>query len=179
MAEIADNELQQLVEARNFLKSLYDDGATRTELLKVARKKFPNLQAPELDAQAKVEELGAGLTKKIDDFLSEQKKLKEEGEVSAFKERIDRVVKDRGYTKEGTEKLLGIMKDRGINDPDDAAIIFEASLPKESTKPRNFSSRMNFITPDGKDDEVYNRLMSDPDQFVADELMNALSGKEE
>lgn len=185
MAEISDAELAELTQARTLLKSLYDDSAVGFEFRKIVKKKYPSASIPELQAIEKTEELGTGLTKKveemsagamkkIDDFLAARAKEKEETDVDKFAERINSLAKTRGYTKEGTEKLLTLMKERGIQNPEDAAVIFEASQPKAPKKPVQFSSRMQFVSPDSKDDEAFNKLMSDPDQFMVDEMLTAI-----
>jgi len=187
MADIADNELAELRQAHALLKSLYADAGVGMDFRKIVKKKFPSASIPELDAVTRTEELSTSLDKRVSDGMAElnkriegfenaRKKEKEEADVNAFSARVEKIAKERGYTKEGTDKLLGIMKERGIQNPEDAAIVFEASQPKPATKPREFSSRMQFITPNGKDDEGFKKLMSDPDQFMMDEMMAALSG---
>lgn len=186
MAEINDSELAELQQARNLLKSLYDDNAVGFKFRKLVKEKYPNASIPELQAVQQAEELGTGLTKrvdemsagamkKIDDFLAARAKEREDADVEKFSQRIDKIAKDRGYTKEGTEKLLGLMKERGIQNPEDAAVIFETTQPKASKTPRQFSSRMAFVSPDGKDDESFKQLMADPDQWMGDQLMTAIA----
>lgn len=190
MADINDAELAELRQAHALLKSLHADSTVGMDFKRLVKKAFPKASIPELEAIEKTEELGTGLTKKvdeiqtaltkkIDDFLEARNKEKEETQVAAFAATIDKIAKERGYTKEGTEKLLGLMKERGIQNPEDAAIIFETTQPKPTPKPREFSSRMNFITSDGKEDEQFDKLMRDPEQFMVDEMLTALAeGKE-
>ena len=84
------------------------------------------------------------------------------------------MVKERGYTEEGQKKLIELMKTKGIREPEDAAIIFETMQPKVKTAPKQFSSRMAFVSPDGKEDESFKQLMGDTDQWFGDEFANAL-----
>ena len=189
MPEITDAELAELKQAHTLLKSLYADSGVGFDFRKLVKKKFPNASMPELQAIEKteelgevvkkqVEELGTNLTKKIDGFLDARKKEREEADVAAFSERINKIVKERGYTKEGEEKLLGLMKERGIQNPEDAAVIFESTQPKPVVKQRGFSSKMPFISPSGEKDELFDKLMGDPDQFMMDEMTAALNGTE-
>lgn len=186
MAEVNDAVLAEYQQAHTLLKSLYADAGEGMNFRKLVKKVYPKASIPELDAVTRTEEIGSDLDKrfkavettlstKMEGFLSERAKEKEELEVNAFSARIDKIVKDRGYTKEGTEKLLGLMKERGIQDPDDAVVIFESRQPKEAPKARQHSSRMNFITPDNKEDESFKRLMADPEQFMVDEMMAAFA----
>lgn len=187
MADISDAELAELKRAHELLKSLYADGAVGMDFRKIVKKKYPNAVIPELDAVNKVDEVGGALekrfgefetnlTKKIDGFLDARKKEREDDDVAEFQTRVKNVVKERGYTKEGEEGLLKLMKDKGVSDPHDAAILFEAGQPKVKGKPRSFSTRMDFIRPDNKEDEAFKALMADPEQYAMDALTEAIDG---
>lgn len=185
--EIDDKEVENLRRASNLLQALYADPGLSVEFQRIVKKKFPNAQTPTLDVieagskaqsdlKAEIEKLSKDVSGKIDGFLEARKKEQEEAQVNAFADRFGKVVKDRGYTKEGEEKLLAIMKERGIQNPEDAAILFEASQPKETRKPRPFSTRMDFVSASGEKDEALEKLLSDPEQYMMDELTSALSG---
>ena len=185
MAEINDAELAELRKLQAFHKSLYDDNSVGMEFRKLIRKKYPQASIPELDAleaaeksgssiEKKFEELSKGATEKIDKFLSDRQKEQDDAAVAAYQARFDKMVKDRGYTEEGQKKLIELMKTKGIREPEDAAIIFETMQPKVKTAPKQFSSRMAFVSPDGKEDESFKQLMGDTDQWFGDEFANAL-----
>lgn len=191
MPEINDAEYAELKQAHTLLKSLYADSSVGFDFRKLVKKKYPDASMPELEAVVKteqlggelvkkVDELGIGLNKKIDEFFAQREKEREESRVADFANRVNKVVKDRGYTKEGEAKLLELMKTEGINDPQNAAIIFESRQPKLERKKREFSSRMAFVSPEGKEDAAFEKLMSDPDQFMMDEMLTVLNnGAEE
>ena len=185
MAEINDAELAELRKLQAFHKSLYDDNSVGMEFRKLIRKKYPQASIPELDAleaaeksgssiEKKFEELSKGTTEKIDKFLSDRQKEQDDAAVAAYQARFDKMVKERGYTEEGQKKLIELMKTKGIREPEDAAIIFETMQPKVKTAPKQFSSRMAFVSPDGKEDESFKQLMGDTDQWFGDEFANAL-----
>ena len=186
MAEINDAELAELRKLQAFHKSLYDDNSVGMEFRKLIRKKYPQASIPELDAleaaeksgssiEKKFEELSKGATEKIDKFLSDPQKEQDDSAVAAYQARFDKMVKDRGYTEEGQKKLIELMKTKGIREPEDAAIIFETMQPKIKPAAKQFSSRMAFVSPDGKDDESFKQLMADPDQWMGDQLMTAIA----
>ena len=190
MAEVNDAELSELRRLQAFHKSLYDDGSVGMDFRKLIKKKYPNAVIPELDALVKAEEIGADLSKKtgettdaamkkIDDFLAKEAKKEEDRQVADFEGRINTRAKERGYTEDGTKKLLELMKERNIPNPEDAAVIFEARQPKAKAAPRQFSSRMDFISADDKDDDKFKQLMADPEQYMMDEMMAALQPAEE
>lgn len=185
MAEINDAELAELRKLQAFHKSLYDDNSVGMEFRKLIRKKYPQASIPELDAleaaeksgssiEKKFEELSKGATEKIDKFFSDRQKEQDDSAVAAYQARFDKMVKERGYTEEGQKKLIELMKTKGIREPEDAAIIFETMQPKVKTAPKQFSSRMAFVSPDGKEDESFKQLMGDTDQWFGDEFANAL-----
>jgi len=190
MAEINDAELAELRKLQAFHKSLYDDAAVGMDFRKLIRKRYPQASIPELDALVKAEEAGTsiekkfeelskGATEKIDKFLSDRQKEQDDAAVAAYQARFDAMVKDRGYTEEGQKKLIELMKTKGIREPEDAAIIFETMQPKVKAAPKQFSSRMAFVSPDGKDDESFKELMNDPDQWMGDQLMTAIANNHE
>jgi len=190
MAEINDFELAELRKLQAFHKSLYDDAAVGMDFRKLIRRKYPQASIPELDALAKAEETGSaiekkfeelskGATEKIDKFLTDRQKEQDDAAVAAYQERFDKMVKARGYTEDGQKKLIELMKAKGIREPEDAAIIFETMQPKIKPAAKQFSSRMAFVSPDGKDDESFKDLMRDPDQWMGDQLMTAIAENHE
>ncbi len=172
MPEISDAALAELQQAHSLLKALHSDSKIGFDFRKMVKQKFPNASIPELEVLGKTEEFGANLEKKLDDFLKAQEKKELDGKVRDFDTRLKKIAKDRGYTEEGEKKLLEIMATTGVQTPEDAVILFEARQPKDSAKPRQFSSRMQFIEKQGKDDADFDNLMNDPEQWMADQLMN-------
>lgn len=181
MAEIDEATLDEYKRAATILKALHGDSATSLPFKKLVKQKFPDAVMPELDAIKAVEDAEEKVSKKanegvaevkkmVEDMLADRKKEKEDGRVEDFKKRIARVVEDRGYTEDGEKKLLEIMQSRNIEDPDDAAIIFEARTPKEPVAPRSYSTRWNPIVSEGKDDQDFNNLMADPEQWMMDQM---------
>ena len=185
MADISDAELAELRKAHNLLLSLHGDAETSIELQKLVNKKFPKAKSAELAAVERIEaaetnigkkaeESNAEVRKMVQDLIDERKKEKEEAQIESFQARVTRVAEERGYTKEGTDKLLEVMKERGISNPEDAAVIFESRQPKPKPEYKPHSTRMNFISPDSKDDPDFKRLMDDPEQYMVDEMLSAI-----
>ncbi len=172
-------------QATALLKALHDDSSTGLELQKLVKRKFPTATTPTLDAISKTEELGSdlakrfeelskGATEKIDKFLTDRAKEREDAEVANYQSRFDKLMKDRGYTEDGQKKVIELMKTKNIRDPEDAVVLFEASQPKEKQSTKPYSSRFNFVEKNGKDDESFNRLMADPDGWMMDEMYASL-----
>jgi hypothetical protein len=185
MADVDDNELSELKRAAAILKELSADGDTGIELKKLMKKKWPKWKDAELEALEQVasaeekigkvaEEKMSKVEKMVTDLIAERAKEKEEAGVDAFKRRLDKVREDYGYTEEGVSKILDLMKDRGITNPEDAAIIFEKHQPAPAAEHKPYTTRMNFVRPDGKDDQSFKDLMADPEQWAVDEMFAAL-----
>jgi hypothetical protein len=185
MAEIDDGQLAEFKRAAAILKELSADNATGIELKKLMKKKWPTWSDPELDALEVVTKAEEKIGKRADDsvaelktmlqsVIDERKKEKEDSTVEAFKKRLDKVRDDYGYTEEGVNKILEVMKDRGIQNPEDAAIIFEKNQPAPVAEHKPYTTRMAFVRPDGKDDQSYKDLMTDPEQWAVDEMYASL-----
>ena len=178
-------QLAEYQKAAKLLQELHADSATSLPLKKLLKQKYPTWSDPELEAEDKIakaaETVGkqandsvAEVKKMVEDLLNERKQEREEAQVNGFKAKVQKVRDDYGYTEEGMSKVLELMKDRGITDPEDAAVIFEKRQPKTAPEHKPYTGRMQFITPDSKDDPDFKKLMSDPDQFMVDEMYASL-----
>lgn len=179
--EIDTGELALLRASHKMLDTLYGDPEKGLEFKKLIKGKFPTAQVPDLDAVSATEKLLKPIVERLDKRDADEAKRAEDAKVNDLQKRFDAVSKDHGLTEEGQKKLLGIMKDRSIGNPEDAIVIFEKSLPKPSKTSKPYSSRMNFITAEGEKDADFQKLMTDPDAFMVDgmvEAINELKGKE-
>jgi hypothetical protein len=185
MPEIEDGQLNELKRAAAILKELSADNATGIELKKLMKKKWPTWNDPELAALEEIskaeEKVGKAADEKmskvekmVNDLIAERAKEKEEAGVDAFKKRLDKVREDYGYTEEGVSKILEVMKERGITNPEDAAIVFEKNQPAPAAERKPYTTRMQFVRPDGKEDQSFKDLMADPEQWAVDEMFAAL-----
>jgi hypothetical protein len=178
-------QVAELKKANDLLQALHGDAATSLQFKKLVKSKFPNWSDPELDAAEKIaaarEEVSKGASEEItevkkmlQEIRDERKKEQEDNKVGKFKEKIEEVRQSYGYTEEGMQKVLELMDQRGITDPEDAAIIFEKRQPKQPAEHKPYSSRMAFVQANGKEDQSFKNLMADPDQWMEDEFRNIL-----
>ena len=115
------------------------------------------------------------MVERLDKRDAEDTKRAEDAKVTDLQTRFDRIAKDHGLTEEGQKKLLGIMRDRNIGNPEDAIVIFEKDLPKAGKGAKPYSSRMNFVTAEGEKDEKFKQLMTDPDAFMVDGMVDMVN----
>lgn len=178
-------QFAEIQKAQAVLKELLTDSSTSLDLKRMMKKKHPEWNDPELEAAEKIAaakaEVGkeatdsvAEVKKMVQDLLDERKKDKDESALNDFKSRVNKVREDYGYTEEGMNKVLEVMKERGITEPEDAAIIFEKRAPKPAPEHKPYTGRMSFVSPSSKDDPNFNKLMNDPEQFMVDEMFASL-----
>jgi hypothetical protein len=173
--QIDSEELALYRAGHGMLEKLYADPEEGIGFKRLIKKKFPLAQVPDLEAVGAAEKMFRTITDRLDKQDDERKKEREEFQVKDLQGRFDRVAKDHGLTEEGQKKLIGIMRDRNIGNPEDAVVIFEKDLPKATKASKPFSSRMSFITADGDKDADYHKLMTDPDAFMVDGMMASLA----
>lgn len=172
--QIDSDQLALLTAGHKMLEQLYADPEKGMEFKKIIKAKYPTASVPDLEAVSAVEKMFKPLEERLNKFDAERAKEREDGRVAEFQSRFDRVVKDNGYTEDGQKRLLDLMKTRGIQNPEDAAVLFEKDMPKPSKASKPYSSRMNFVTSDGEKDADFNKLMTDPDAFMVDGMMTAI-----
>lgn len=169
---VDSDELALLRAGHKMMDQLFADPEKGVEFKKQIKAKYPNVSIPDLDAMSAVEKMLEPIKKRLDDRDAEEKKSREDSQVRDLQSRFDRIAKDHGLTQEGQQKLLGIMKDRSIGNPEDAIVIFNKDLPKAG-KAKPYTSRMSFVEADGEKDADFNKLMTDPDAFMIDGMVGA------
>lgn len=175
MAEIADAELARFRASSELLEQLYQDAETSKELKRLVKKKFPKANIPELDAADEATKQFDALRERMDKNDAAAAEAAKKREESDFQATIDRVADARGYTDEGKKKLLDIMQSRRIYDPEAAANEFDRLTPKPSPASKGYSSSWNFIKKDGKDDASFDQLVSDPDNWMVENMSRELA----
>ena len=179
--QIDSDQLALLAAGHKMLEQLYADPEAGLDFKKIIKKKFPQAAVPDLDAVTATEKLIKPLEERLNKWDADRVKEKEDGQVRDLQTRFDRITKDHGLTEEGQKKLLGIMRDRNIGNPEDAIVIFEKDLPKAGKGAKPYSSRMNFVTAEGEKDEKFKQLMTDPDAFMVDgmvDMVNEMKNKD-
>jgi len=120
-----------------------------------------NARTPELDQVQVVSEPLTAMNQKIDTFIAETKKERQERETN---ERINALkvqhstgiaqLRRDGYTDEGIAAIETLMQEKGLLDPIDAAAIYEKAHPPQAPATPSGSGAWNFaegITDDQAD----------------------------
>lgn len=136
--EIPKGELDTLRRAYGLLDKLWNDPKQALAFKKIAKEVEPTLKVPDLDLVSQVTaanderysaltEQNKALTERLDKWQAESR---EKDELSKLGSTFDKVRADYKLTDEGVEKVVGLMRDRQISDPEAAAALWERSQPK-------------------------------------------------
>jgi hypothetical protein len=175
--------LDLAVRAKALHDQLYNDGDLGPSYQALIGKKYPTVQTPDKIAAPYVARLDA-TDKKLEDFLAEQKKEREDAEQARlqadFNSRWAGVVKDYELTAEGEEKLEQLMKDRKIADPEAAAALYfrqnpppAAPITPASIAPQGWARDMGIQHADDDTDSKF--LISNPDGWADKEAAAVLT----
>lgn len=138
MAEVPDSELALLRSAAALTDEIWNDPKHGLALKQAVKAKRPNLSIPEIDVPEVV-------LKPVNDQISSMKEIldRQAAELAAmkqaaadkdleagFRSKLDAAKNRFGLTDEGVEKTIELMRERQIADPEAAAALHIASLPK-------------------------------------------------
>src|SRR5215467_8744834 len=114
--EIEDEEynfLKGRQQVADFVETIYNDPALSKEAKRLIKKKYPDMQIPDLDIEDRFE-------KRLDDDKKEREEAarvaREEEQDKRYKELRGKTQKDYGLTDEGMADLEKFMLERNIGD---------------------------------------------------------------
>jgi hypothetical protein len=168
MPQISDDEYRYLHgrrEVADFVESIYNDPQLTKEAKRLIKKKYPNLQIPDLEIDDKVESRFAQ-EKKLREDAEKAARQKEEDE--RYKKERERTQKDYGFTDEAMTKLERLMLEKNIGDYDVAASYMASKEPKVS-EPTNESRFWSHEKQDG-----FAEIAKDPEKWAEKEIMGAI-----
>ena len=122
--QIDSDDLALLRAGHKMMDTLFSDPTEGASFKKLIKTKFPTVSIPDLDAVSAVEKIIQPLQKRLDDRDAREAKEREDRQIEDLQTRFDKISKAHGLTEEGQKKLIGIMKDRNIGNPEDAGVIF-------------------------------------------------------
>lgn len=126
MAEIADSALAELQAAYKLLDAVMKNPKTKAKAHAILKELNPNASIPEYDIQQTVSSETAALRKELADLRTE---LKSEKELSDYTQQFDKAASKFGVTSEGKDKVLKLMHERGIRDPEAGMLLFNDMNP--------------------------------------------------
>jgi hypothetical protein len=173
--------LDQMYRAHTLHSTLHADPNVRTHYERLIKHKYPATQT--------TDDMAAPYVKRIDETDSRIKALEEslakekEENLAArrqsdFNGQWDQAVKDHDMTAEGEEALAKFMKDRSLQDPESAALLYFKHNPKPAS-PQDGGGLMPKtwgIGPlPGEDPESSKMLMENPERWADQEAANVIN----
>jgi hypothetical protein len=170
MAEIDDNELRILRGSKAVMDKLVSNPETKYQAEALIKKNHPNVVTTADRAKPFVDRMNA-TDKKIDDFITEIRNTKADGELNSSFGRL----RSAGYTDEGIDKIKKIMIDEKIGNPEAVAAWWEKQNPPEPQEPSVFApSDWGFGASDAEKDEHLKLQWSDEDRWADIEAGRAI-----
>jgi len=130
--EITDEEynfLKGRAQVADFVESIYNDPALTTEAKRLIKKKYPDMQIPDLDMEDRFNQRLDAEKKERD----EAAKAKADADAETrFKELRAKTQKEYGFTDEGMKDLEKFMLEKNIGDYEVAASYRASKEPKPS-----------------------------------------------
>jgi hypothetical protein len=159
------NYLRGRTQVADFVESIYNDPNLNAEAKRLIKKKYPQLQIPDLDIRDEIDKRFAEEKKARTD--EEAVKAREADEARWKKER-DEVKARYNFTDEGMEKVEKMMVEKNVGDYDVAASYVAAKEPKPSEAQFD-TFRWNHEKQAGWQD-----IAKDPEGWGRSELMKAM-----
>ena len=143
----------------------------------------PNAVTPELDQEQVIQEPISNVEKKLDAFIEETKKEREEREknerIAALKNKhTDGIaaLRRQGWTDDGIAGVEKLMEEKGLLDPLDAAAIYEKAHPPQMPATPSGSTAWNFAEGIGDDQADIKKLLETKGQndLVVEKMANSV-----
>lgn len=149
--ELTEEQVRANQALHQTLQKIVAHPEARTLLQKARKVVEPDAVIPELDQRSAADTTISDLTKKLDDFITTQKKEREEAIEAAHKADVEKRMmegftrlKQAGVTDDGIEGVKKIMEAEGILNPEIAWAHFEKLHPQPEPVLPNGTSGWNF-----------------------------------
>ena len=178
---------QNQLRAEQLIYDLWNDSEFGPKVRALAKKKFNDIKTVDDDPTvASIRAENADLKKKFDELQEQFNKRAEERQQAQTQREleagIDAAQRKFALTEEGRIKMLDLMKERRIFDPEAAAALVAHSTIPEAPKPTWQPTKANLFgsaesedkykklhtNPDGFLDDEFNKFFSNPDEYVAE-----------
>ena len=166
--QISDEEfnfLQGRRQVADFVESIYNDPQLTREAKALIKKKYPNLQIPDFDIEARVEDR---LNKDREERNAAEEKKRRDEEDAEFKRQRKATQDKHHFTDEAMTRLEQMMVDRNIGNYDDAATLMAAREPRAS-EPTYDNHFYNFDKQDS-----FKEIAKDPEAWGRAEIIKAI-----
>ena len=180
--EIDELEYAELKRVEQVAKLIGGNQKAREMLQQAVALAAPDQAGPEIRIRQEVTEKVSGIEKKLDDWMAEQAKDREERQAAEARRDLENrwsasraKARDAGYTEEGLTELESFMEKNGVADHELAIPAFERLHPPPEPVVSG-GSRWNFFDQAANaNDEAMKALMSGNDeQFLGTQIPLAL-----
>lgn len=165
-----DRWIKQQIQTVQFIESIYNDPALNAEAKALIKKKYPNINIPDLDIRNEVKSM-LDADRQARETVEKEKRQQEEER--QFTERRTATQQKYGFTDEAMKDLEKLMVERNVGDYEVAASFLAAQNPKPSDTGFD-DNRWNHAKQDG-----FKEIAADPEAWGRAEILKALRNDQE
>ena len=170
--QIADEEytfLRNRAQVADFVESIYNDPALNKEAKRLIKKKYPQMQIPDLDIEDRVEARFAEEKTRRDEQAAKDDKAKQDADEQKWKDRRKEIQDEYGFTDDAMKDLEKMMVERNIGDYEVAASFKASRDPKPSDSDFE-TGRWDYPSTPG-----FEQIAKDPEAWGRNEILKALN----
>ena len=171
--EVSDEEynfLQGRRQVADFVESIYNDPTLTKEAKALIKKKYPQVQIPDLDLE---EKFNQRFDEDKREREAERKAAREAEQDKRINEARAKVQQEYGFTEDGMKDLEKMMVERNIGDYEAAATFHASKNPKQSEA--NYSNGLW----DHQKQENFGEISKDPEGWARNEFLSAMRRDQE
>ena len=177
MVQISARDLQMQRDMLTLFDKVWNDKDVGQQVRRKAKEIRPEINIPDdhpivQQSQARSAELETKLTALDTAFNEYKSKAENSAAEGRLRNQLGEVQSKFGFTDEGMQKVIGLMQERQLADPEAAALLYRESIPKPAPQGNNrpyTDSRLDLYGTT-RVDEKWEKLHTDPDGFFLDEV---------
>lgn len=159
------NFLQGKRQIADFVESIYNDPTLSKDAKRLIKRKYPQLQIPDLDIEDRIEARFADERKQRDDAEAEQRAARDQ---KRWQDQRSNTQKKYGFTDEGMTQLEQMMVEKNVGDYEVAASFVAQSNPQPSAADMN-NGRWDHEKAPG-----FAEIAKDPEGWGRNEILKAI-----
>lgn len=160
----------QALQVNQFVESIFNDPNCNEDAKRLIKRKYPQMQIPDLDIRDEIKNLFAQEKKQREET---ELRAKEEADKKNWHDSRQKVKNEYGFTDEGMEELEKMMVDRNTGDYEIAATYHAAKNPKP------VSAEFDSFRWNHEKAPSFAEIAKDPEGWGRGEIMKALRADQE
>lgn len=159
--EIDEEDFLRNEKLRAEVAKIWANPEARKVMQRAQKLADPKAVTPDLDREEQESERLKGVTQSVDEMkkmlADERAEREREKAAAALQTKIDAGIaklRQQGWTEEGIDGVRKLMHEKGLPDPEDAAILFERLHPPATPIASGSSSFFDIVNPPDNDDFV-------------------------